>query len=325
MLRHALLALLAILVACGSGGGRSRRADGAAEGLVGILVTPEEVVLPEGTSVQLVATGLYENRKTRDLTAVVEWTSADPRIAKPDGRFDHEGRVAAKRVGRTEVDARLAGIRSPPVSVRVTDQQVTGLVVAPGDVVLGLGQEVQLVATATFSDGSAGDVTGLVRWITDDGSVATLEGGLLVGHDEGATAVRAQYEDLASNDVSVEVVDSGYTSTWYAPDLAIDHVDALSDGEWVYYEVTLSNYGDTGTGPFWVDLYVDRWNEPPVGSDGDDWVEVAWIGAWDTQVIEFLVAADCSWGCSSWVFADSYDDVDEPWEFDNVYGPLDVY
>lgn len=324
MLRHVLLALLAILVACAPGGGMTRRNEAAA-GLVGILVTPEEVVLPEGTAVQLVATGLYEDRKTRDLTAVVTWRSDDPRIAKPDGRLDHEGRIAAKRVGRTEVEARLGGVRSPPVKVRVTDQTVTELVVSPGEVVVGVGQEVQLTANATFSDGSSGDVTGLVRWITDDGSIATLEGGLLAGSGEGTTAVRAQYEELLSNDVAVEVMDSGYTSTWYAPDLAVDYVDVLYDGTWAYYEVELSNYGDTGTGPFWVDLYVDRWNAPQVGVDGDDWVEVAWIGAWDTKVIEFFVEANCDFGCTSWVFADSYDDIAEPWESDNLYGPLDVY
>ena len=53
-----------------------------------------------------------------------------------------------------------------------------------------------LSATATFSDGSRADATGLVRWITDDGGIASLSDGLLTANATGTTTVHAQYEDL---------------------------------------------------------------------------------------------------------------------------------
>ena len=99
----------------------------------------------------------------------------------------------------------------------------------------------------------------------------------------------------------------------------------ISDGTWVYYYVEISNYGDSGVGPFWVDVYVDQWSSPAIGSNGDDWAQVSWIGPWSTVAIEFLVEADCTWGCDSWVLADSLDAVSEPYESDNLEGPLWVY
>ena len=120
-------------------------------------------------------------------------------------------------------------------------------------------------------------------------------------------------------------ISGGPITTYFAPDLAVDDVTYISDGFDVYYEVTISNYGDAGVGPFWVDVYADQWSSPQVGDDGDDWVEIGWIAPWDTVVVDFLIPQDCTWGCDSWVFVDSYDDVSEPIESDNIEGPIYVY
>lgn len=436
LLRNALLCLFFLLSACAPTGGMHRLTPSKDNGvLIGIFVTPEEVVVPEGGTVQLVATGLYDNRETRDLTAVVTWKSANNSIASAGG-LDGEGRFVGIAVGSTEVTARLDGVKSPPTLLTVTDQTVTSLSVEPEALVLEVGQQVELVATATFSDGSRSDATGLVRWITADGAVATLDGSALTAASAGSTTVHAQYEAVTSDDVPVDVLEeasadlrvaslsvnpyadsvlavievenvgtagasdfwvdafvdfpgipgpgdygdayervtwcgpgqtaqvilevsglsdglydltvsvdtedeidesvesnnhqdtifsisaSGGTTvpstTTFAPDLAIDRVDFISDGTYVYYEVEISNYGDAGVGPFWVDVFVDQWASPQVGDDGDDWQEVSWIPAWSSVTIDFLIPADCSWGCDSWVFVDSYDDVSEPIEWDNI-------
>lgn len=440
------------LVGCGllpgQGGPGPQGTDGDLP--IGIFVSPEAVVVPVGTSVQLTATGLFEGRETRDLTRQVRWRSGDARIAEAQDGLDQEGLVWGAGLGSTEVWAVLDGVQSQKVTVEVTDQQITALSVEPRDVVLELGGTVALQASATWSDGSRSDATGLVRWVTDDGSVATLDGGLLTAAGVGTTTVHAAVDSLSSAPVPVEVlataapdlrvatltttgadgqiqvdvvientgtsgasafwldvfvdpvgslgpgdvgddfarvdwlgpgeqlglgfelaadagshtivavvdienevaesaennneadtqltlVDGGTTSsgtwsstgsTWgsssWGSDLYVDRVDWLSDGTYVYYEVEISNYGGIGAGPFWVDVYVDETFAPALYQDGDDYLQVSWIGAWDTVIVDFLVPASCSW-CWSWVQVDSYDEVPELVESDNVYGPIDVY
>ena len=419
---------------------------------LGIFVSPEQVVVPQGTEVQLVATGLFEGRETRDLTRLVSWHSANPTVAQAQDGLDAEGRVFGKSLGKTQVWAELDGVQSQAVTVEVTDQHITALSVEPREVVLEVGASVTLQASATWSDGSRSDATGLVRWITDDGAIATLDGGQLTAAGVGFTSVHAAVDDLDSAPVPVEVlaaaspdlrvatltttgagdqihvdvvlensgtsgasafwvdvfldpsgtpgpgdvgqsyarvdwlgpgeqlglsfeltasagfhdvvavvdieaevpesaegnnqaetsltlVDSGSTSsgTWSGTggsswgstgtggtDLAVDRVDWLYDGTHVYYEVEISNYGSVGAGPFWVDLYIDETFAPAPFQDGDDYLQVAWIGAWDTITVEFLVQTQCGW-CWSWVQVDSYNEVPESTESDNVYGPIDVY
>lgn len=470
MLRTLLILVMVLLTACGPKGGLDRRNDKAAEELLGILITPDEVTVPQGGSVQLTATGLYAGRETRDLTAVVDWSSKNEGIASPDKGLDGEGRFTAGTVGSTEVSARLDGVASPPAVLTVTDQTITQLKVEPSELVLEVGQHVELSAQATFSDGSRSDATGLVRWITDDGAVASLDEGLLTAGGTGSTTIHAQYEDVSSNNVRVEVLaqadpdlriatlsaspydgritlvieventgDSGASDFWvdgfldfngtpapgdygdvyervawvgpgstkqvvleltgvssgshsvtvavdtedevdesdesdnhssttvfvpqtggttgsgtgsgtgtggswstttgttwttstgtgtgttYLPDLSVDSFDALSDGTWVYYEVEISNYGDQGVGPFYVDVYADEFSSPAVGDDGDDWQEVTWLGAWSSTILEFWVEIDCSsFPCRSWVQVDTLNDIAEADESDNIEGPLDV-
>ena len=53
---------LFILGACTSGGSGLNETDEPKADVLGILITPEQVVIPEGDSVQLTATGLKDDR-----------------------------------------------------------------------------------------------------------------------------------------------------------------------------------------------------------------------------------------------------------------------
>ena len=61
------------------------------EGLVGILVTPDPVIVPVGGSTQLFATGLLEDRQSIDMTHLVTWKSPDEGIASVGNGLDSEG------------------------------------------------------------------------------------------------------------------------------------------------------------------------------------------------------------------------------------------
>lgn len=281
------------------------------DGLVGLLVAPEDLVVPVGGEVQLVATGLYADRSTQDLTAVVMWGSDDPDVAAVSEDLDAEGTLSGVGLGETRVWASLGGVTSNTAGVTVTDATLLGLVVEPDPIVLAEGQTLQLSALAAWSDGTRGDAAAQVRWITDDGGVAQIaSGGVLTAAGSGETTIRAQWDDVASDPVPV-TVSAGAT----AVDLRVARVQAESGGGVVTLSVTVANDGDVGAGGFWVDAWLDE--EPDFGGTGDDYVLVDWVGPGSEATVTLsLYPSDGAHAV--WVSADTNFHVEETDEDNNT-------
>ena len=276
-MRALFLALLTALVACSSSG-MTPAGDGE---LLGLVITPEEAWVPMGSAVQLKAIGLYPDRETRDLTNVVSWASADPSTADVLNALDEEGLVQGNSLGTTEVWAWLDDVQSPQIPVTVTDQSVTALDVEPGSVDLEPGGSVQLGATATWTDGSRTDATGMVRWVTGNGNVATIDDGLLTGQGQGETTITAQYNEIVSENVPVTVVAGA------VPDLQIGTLSASASGDDLTVTVEVENTGSAGVGGFYLDVFLDPSGAVGVGDVGDAWTRVDWVGAGES--VQFAV------------------------------------
>ena len=65
--------------------------------LLGILVSPQDVIVPLGGEVQLYATGIYDDRSSRDLTSIVQWNSTNEAVIEVSNRLDAEGAAVASR------------------------------------------------------------------------------------------------------------------------------------------------------------------------------------------------------------------------------------
>ncbi len=177
--------ILVSLVACSSGGSSLGDTDTVQVEVLGILLTPEDVVIPEGDSIQLVATGLKDDRTSQDLTRMVTWSSSNAGVVEVSDGFDEEGVVTGLSVGKADIIATYGEIQSVGLQVTVTDAELLGLTIEPSSVSASVGDEVALSAKAAFSDGSQSDASAQVRWITGDGSVALLERGTLTAVGEG--------------------------------------------------------------------------------------------------------------------------------------------
>lgn len=291
------------------------------EGLEAIFVAPESLVLPLGGEVRLVATGLYDDRTTRDVTAVVDWESEDRGVAEVSNDLDEEGLVRAEGIGETRVAGTFAGVDSNLVSVAVTDAQVLGLTVEPGSVSLAEGDEVQLTAWAAWSDGSRGDATAQVRWITDDGSVAQLDRGLLSAVGAGETDIHVEWDDAASPDVPVTVIAGGGGGGGGGsggPDLHIRGVEGIGSSGIITLSVEIENTGVVDAAGFFVDAWLDASSEPDFGGTGDDYVWVDWVGAGETTTVELYLYADDG-DHTVWVLVDTNEHIDETEEGDNSF------
>jgi hypothetical protein len=309
--------VMILTLACNGGLGGDD--SGAATIPVGILVQPEQIVVPTGTGARLTATGLYDDRTSADITHLVDWSSANNGVAKVSNDLDQEGLVSGVAVGDTVVTASLGGVDSVPVNVVVTDAELVGLTVEPKELDLAVGDEVHLQAIAAYSDGNRADSSSQVRWITDDGGVAQIaSGGVLTAAGAGSTTIHADWDGTVSPDVTVTVVQNA------AVDLKIREVEAQSGSSEVVLTVVIENTGSKGSSDFFVDAWLDPSGTPEVGDYGDDYALVEYVGAGSTTQLSFSFEAGSGHHTVA-VVVDSEDSVEESNEGNNVFeGSIDV-
>ena len=283
------------------------------DGLLGILATPDDLVVPIGETAQLEVTGLFEDRTSNDLTAVATWISADPSIVSVSDSLDAEGRLTANAVGSTTLRAVVGDFESPPIQVEVTEAFLESLSVQPTQVTVEAGTTLQLAASARFSDGSTSDASGQVRWITDDGSIAQLDArGLLTAAGAGTTSIRAQWNDIASLDVPVEVLDNA------EPDLAIVWTNlAANPDDSVTFTAAIENVGTAGASAFWVDAFLNPASPPLVGDIGEEYTQITFLGPGERTEVGFTFPATVGFN-SVTVLLDSTNTISETNEANNL-------
>lgn len=135
--------------------------------LTSIAVTPAMVELGIGSRVQFVATGTFSDGMKRNVSAEAAWSSSATAVASVSAT----GQVTAMGMGTTTLEAALRG-KKGSVMTTVGAKTVTGLTVTPSVLVVKVGDTKQLVATATYSDGSTGDVSSTVQWSVEGMSTA---------------------------------------------------------------------------------------------------------------------------------------------------------
>jgi hypothetical protein len=255
------------LAACGKG------TDSEEEGvLLGILVSPQDVIVPLGGDVQLYATGLYDDRSSRDLTAFVEWRSSEMGVVEVSNQLDKEGVLHGSTTGQAQIEAVMYGIVSVPVRVMVTDADLVGLTLEPNSISLEKGQTLQLAAVAAYSDGGRGDATTQVRWVTSDGTVATLSAsGILEAVGKGDAEIYAKMGDVTSAIVPVEVINSGVADL-YVQDLTLEPGDGGFTAS-----VRIGNKGTAAATGFFIDLFLNPSSSPKMGDLGDKYGMVEYI------------------------------------------------
>jgi uncharacterized protein YjdB len=180
-----LLTILLPLIGCSGGGGGG--ASSPAVTLQTIAVTPESSSLPKGLSQQFVATGIYSDGTSRDITAAVTWSSDATPIATVNGA----GLASGVDVGIATITATLNAVFGSTTQT-VTAAILQSIAVTPASPIIPIGLSRQFVATGTYSDGTSRDITADVTWSSDATSVATVDSaGLASGVDVGFATISA--------------------------------------------------------------------------------------------------------------------------------------
>lgn len=181
----------ALLAGCGGGDqGRDPILGLPAASLVNIAVTPATATIALGTTQQFVATAVYSDGSAQDVSTKAAWTSATPTVATVTAA---SGNAHAISQGSTIIAASFNG-KTGTATLTVAPASLLSLAITPQAVTLFAGESRQLTATASYSDGTAVDVTTESQFTSaNTAAVGATSGGLITGVAEGSSIVSAAF------------------------------------------------------------------------------------------------------------------------------------
>ncbi len=167
--------------------------------LSSLAITPATASLAPGTQQQYVLTGTYSDGSTQDLTLQAYWQTSSYSVATIS-----KGVATGESAGTVNITAGFQGITATPVNLTVTSATVQSVSVAPVNPAVQLGLTQQFAATATFSDGTQQDVSGIAQWTSSNPAVAIVsETGLAVSANQGTTNIRAMFKSASNATVLI--------------------------------------------------------------------------------------------------------------------------
>lgn len=141
--------------------------------LVLLSVTPTDSAIAASTTQQLMATGIFSDDSSQDLTSQASWSSSATAVATISNAPGSHGLAAGKAVGTAAMTASFNGI-SGTATLTVSGAVLTSVAVSPNPISVAKGAAQQLKATGTFSDSSTQDVTATAFWSSSNSSIATV-------------------------------------------------------------------------------------------------------------------------------------------------------
>ncbi len=153
-----------------------------------ITVTPSTTTLPLGAKLGFVATAVYSDGSTKDVTTLASWTSSATTFAQVSDAGATRGQATALKAGTTTITATYSGL-SGKATLTVTSATLASVEIAPATTSASVGTTVILKAYAVYSDGTKAEITASATWSSSDTSVATVSSA--AGTAGQATAVKA--------------------------------------------------------------------------------------------------------------------------------------
>lgn len=168
-----------------------------AAALVAIVVDPPNQTLPRSTTDSYVATGIYSDFTTRDLTAAVTWSSSNTAVATVSNAAGAEGTLTTLSPGTTTIGASdpATGLHGE-ATLTVTNTVLASITIAPGNPTIAKGARLQFVATGHYQDGSTRNLTQFVSWASSSPNLAGVSNaakkrGVATGKSAGTTTITA--------------------------------------------------------------------------------------------------------------------------------------
>ncbi len=172
--------------------------------LVSIQLTPDQSSVAVNTQVAFVATALYSDNTTRNVTALATWLASDPTVAAISTANGSKGQAKALASGSTTISASYGGSTGSTL-LTVTSATLTTIQITPFSPTLLVGFTGNLSATGIYSDNTTRDLTSLVTWTSSLPAVASVSDanatrGQVTPLSAGMTAITATYQGVTGSD-----------------------------------------------------------------------------------------------------------------------------
>lgn len=181
-----------------------------------LTVTPDAPSIAKGLNTQFSVVGTFfdattSNVTTQNLTDDVVWASSAPGVASVSDVAGSKGRALGLAVGTATISATFGGV-SGTYLLTVTAPVAQSLAIAPSTVNLTVGESKNLIATASFSDGTTQNVTAVTAWTSGATAIATVgdsaaDKGKVTAVANGNATITALYGGLPAVSVTVTVAD----------------------------------------------------------------------------------------------------------------------
>jgi Bacterial Ig-like domain (group 2) len=135
-----------------------------------ITVTPQTPQIQQGKTLQMGATGTYDDGSTKDITGKVQWSSSDTTVAAVGAST---GLVTANMLGTATITATSATITGSTTATVVL-ANIQSIAVTPTNISVTQGNTQQFKAIATASNGTTQDITSSATWNSSNTNVVTI-------------------------------------------------------------------------------------------------------------------------------------------------------
>jgi hypothetical protein len=147
-----------------------------------VTITPSTGTTSVGGTLNFTAQAYYSNGSVQDGTSLVTWASSNASVAT----IVAGGLATGAGAGTTSITATAVG--TPGASATLTVNKLTSIAVTPANPTVPRGTNQQFTATATFSDGTTGNITSTSTWTSSNPAAATMDATTIGQADVPATA-----------------------------------------------------------------------------------------------------------------------------------------
>lgn len=180
-----------------------------------IAVAPASSSLAKGLTQQFTATAMYSDGTLTDVTSSAVWASSNTAVTTISNLSGSKGRASAVDFGTTNISATVSGVVGQ-TDFNVVAATLSSIAVTPNAPSVARGTILNLIATATYTDGTTADVTASANWNSANSSIVSVGNS---GGNKGLTTALGAVSSSASISAMIGSVTGQTTVTVAAPAL----------------------------------------------------------------------------------------------------------
>ena len=164
--------------------------------LSSLTLSPSSAVIAKGTTQQFMATAVFTDGSTQNVSAQTTWSTSNGTVAG----IDASGLATGNAVGGATITASYQSLTASTTSFTVTPATLVSLSFNPAHPTVAAGTTTQVTVTGTYSDGTTQDLTSSATYTSATPSVATVnQSGLITGVAPGPDTISVSVNGQTSS------------------------------------------------------------------------------------------------------------------------------